>query len=289
MNALHTLLLTLVVFLTPRVHAQTPVPLVFPIAELGNCENKIACKAFCDLSANQTVCQTYARAHGLEKKESSTPASTVLKEAQASLGCQDLISCQTTCSKSENYEKCSAFAKNHNLPGGKKALPDAQTLLAAAKTLGLTATSTEQLREVCNNATLRETCTQLAKTLGLRGGLQTSPPSSPRPSFVPGSQMPKPSLAPFNRTTSPQRQPGATEMPKRASPPPTTGDRPLLQKEPLPPASTIQPKTLEPVRQTELASPSPSYQPMTGFVKGEQIELSLPQKWLAYMKSFLGL
>jgi hypothetical protein len=47
--------------------AESTSSLTFPVKELGNCKDKDACKAFCDVRANQAACTAFGRLHGLIK------------------------------------------------------------------------------------------------------------------------------------------------------------------------------------------------------------------------------
>ena len=288
MNLFHTVTITLAFLLSPRAYAQSPAPLVFPIVELGNCENKAACKAYCDLNTHQTACQAFAKEHGLENKASpNLPETTLLQKARESLGCADLASCKTMCSLKENFQKCSEFAKKNNLPGGQKPLPDAQTLLPLAKSLGINAENLDQLRQACNESQLKEACTQLAKKAGIQGGLRTPPPS-PRPSSLPEVQKERPSLPPSERkmNTELRTLPPASLRPRTQVPTQRTGEQSTTPKAPL---ETRQPTYRPTIQTQEPRAEAPLLKSPTGLVQGAHTELSLPEYVMTLLKSFLGL
>src|SRR5258708_3675534 len=173
MNTILLFLTSFFVLFSSVAHAQTPTPLTFPIAALGNCADKTACKTFCDDPVNQSACKTFAQTHGLTKPgDESTPSASILQKAASVLGCTSLDSCKVICSQSANHAKCSEFAKANNLPGGQKPIPSAGELLPIAKSLGLDVTSVAQLHADCDKQEYKEACTQLARKVGLNGGLR---------------------------------------------------------------------------------------------------------------------
>lgn len=96
--------------------------ITFPIAQLGNCADLAACKAYCDDEANKEACLTFAENKGIgknRKKLNSITRSTLLR-AREELGCSTDQECKTFCKLEENREKCSEFAKTYNLKGGHK-------------------------------------------------------------------------------------------------------------------------------------------------------------------------
>ena len=42
--------------------------ITFPVADLGGCESKEACKAYCDIETNKESCLSFAESRGLMKK-----------------------------------------------------------------------------------------------------------------------------------------------------------------------------------------------------------------------------
>jgi len=87
--------------------------ITFPVAELGNCTDKAACKAYCNDSAHITECVAFAEAHGLMKKEEAEVArkfAGALQEQGGPGGCTDPQSCRAFCENIEHIEECIAFA-----------------------------------------------------------------------------------------------------------------------------------------------------------------------------------
>src|SRR3989344_9105259 len=46
----------------------------FPVAELGNCGSKEACRAYCDEPGNMPACIDFAKAHGLMNRDDAARA-----------------------------------------------------------------------------------------------------------------------------------------------------------------------------------------------------------------------
>lgn len=102
------------------VSAQNEDPfasLVYPISELGNCENKSDCMDFCDKSENMQVCVTFAEQNNLLPEEEIKMAKKMLEvgETAGPGGCKGQVECAAYCDDINNIEECLAFAEEHNL------------------------------------------------------------------------------------------------------------------------------------------------------------------------------
>lgn len=90
--------------------------ITYPIAELGNCESKQACRAYCEGTEHMTACIAFAEKHGLMKKEEATVAkkfAKTLEKGGGPGGCTDHQSCRTYCEDISHIEECIAFAEQH--------------------------------------------------------------------------------------------------------------------------------------------------------------------------------
>jgi hypothetical protein len=108
--------------------------ITFPIPELGNCQNKEECKAFCDLPENIEVCLEFAEAHNLLPKEEIEIARKMLKlgETEGPGGCRGKEECEAYCNDISHIEECITFAEKHGLmPPGE--LEEAKKVAAAIK------------------------------------------------------------------------------------------------------------------------------------------------------------
>lgn len=104
--------------LTGNIHAQ-PENIVFPIAELGNCESKEACKTYCDKKDNFERCINFAEKNGLMSKIEATHARKAAKalnaEERGPGGCKSEKECKAYCEDMNHINECLAFAEKHGL------------------------------------------------------------------------------------------------------------------------------------------------------------------------------
>ncbi len=98
-------------FIAGTASAQTPT---FPIAELGNCESKEACRVYCDISTNKEACVAYAEKVGLFNKAKAAAARVLIKK-EGPGGCSTPLECRAFCAQVENKERCFAFAVKQGL------------------------------------------------------------------------------------------------------------------------------------------------------------------------------
>jgi hypothetical protein len=85
----------------------------FPVAELGSCASKEACKAYCDVESHRDACLSFAESHGLMKKEDTDKARLILK-LKGPGGCVGLA-CKTYCADTTHQDACESFAAEHGL------------------------------------------------------------------------------------------------------------------------------------------------------------------------------
>lgn len=162
-----------------------PAPAVFPIAELGGCASKEACKLYCDESANKDACLAYAEKRGLMRKDeiekartflkariaSSTPAikriasttlDAILAEKGGPGGCTTREACKLYCDDTANSATCLEFAKTHKL------MTAAQIELAKKlrAQVGPGGCKGEECKNYCADVSHEQVCLEFAKTNG---------------------------------------------------------------------------------------------------------------------------
>lgn len=104
--------------------AQTQV--IFPVAELGNCADKMACKAYCADVANREDCQAFAEKHGFgPKRDIITARKAQLVSDGGPGGCakgadEPLRACRAWCDVPANLQTCLSYAKDNRLITGPK-------------------------------------------------------------------------------------------------------------------------------------------------------------------------
>lgn len=164
------------------------LPVVFPIAELGGCSSKDACRVYCDIEDHHDACFAYAQTHGLMRQDEIQKAREFLKQRIASStpvrpkppvnasssidaalaadggpgGCTTRDACKIYCSDSAHSDECLAFAK-------KFALMSDEEILKARKLesqVGPGGCRGEECKAYCADTSHTELCVQFAQQNG---------------------------------------------------------------------------------------------------------------------------
>lgn len=109
-----------------RAHGTEDI--TFPVAELGGCTSRDACKAYCSDSANRTACHAFAVSHSLKVAASTADGSklrVLLKADGGPGGCaigatDPKTACRAYCDSRENIDVCVAYGRSHNLFTGER-------------------------------------------------------------------------------------------------------------------------------------------------------------------------
>lgn len=88
-----------------------PLPVVFPILELGGCDSKSACRVYCNAAANKDACYAYAQPHGLMTRDQVTLAKKLRAQVGPG-GCRG-EECKTYCQNSDHAQLCVEFARQN--------------------------------------------------------------------------------------------------------------------------------------------------------------------------------
>lgn len=93
----------------------------YPIAELGNCADKAACKVYCDKTENVDACLSYAENNNMMSSEELESAKNFKKEGMIGPGqCKGKDECQKYCSAPDNMDECITFAEKNGLMSNDK-------------------------------------------------------------------------------------------------------------------------------------------------------------------------
>lgn len=87
---------------------------VFPVAELGDCGSKEACKLYCDEASHRDACFAYAKKVGLMSSEKIEAAKVILSKKGPG-SCNSKDSCKAYCADSSHTEECLTFAETHKI------------------------------------------------------------------------------------------------------------------------------------------------------------------------------
>lgn len=142
----------------------------FPIIELGNCEKREQCEAYCELEENMLVCVNFAQEHGLMSPEE---AQQVRKMAELGVisgpgGCKGEQECKTYCDNPSHMKECILFAKEHNIMSPEE-LQEAEMVLKALEkgvTLPGECINKEQCEVYCENPDNVQECVEFAEAAG---------------------------------------------------------------------------------------------------------------------------
>jgi hypothetical protein len=173
------LVLAVIIFVSTvfvsMVYAQSVSGIEFPIAELGNCANKEACRSYCDLSENYESCQTFAAKHnlgGVTVKEKFDAALADGGPGQCGTTAADPHeACRQYCDSADHMRECVAYAKTHDLMPEVE-LVEAEKVIAAldrGATLPVGCTNKESCRAICEappNVEAARQCFAFAEAAG---------------------------------------------------------------------------------------------------------------------------
>jgi hypothetical protein len=122
------------VSLAQTLSAPPDAGIQYPIAELGNCKNKDACKTYCDNSANVDACLAFAEKNGLmTKTEIGTAKKFLSAGGKGPGGCTGRDSCETYCNDIDHINECVAFAEKTSMLAPDELAKAKQVQAAIAK------------------------------------------------------------------------------------------------------------------------------------------------------------
>lgn len=150
--------------------AQTPANISYPIAELGNCQDKQACRDYCNQLANVSACVDFAKKQGMiseDQAQSAKKYGNIIKNGGPG-GCEDEKSCRNYCSDMSHLEECLIFAEKNGLASVdelKEMKQIAQALKTGMKMPGF-CSDKESCRQYCDRSENIEECLTFGETAG---------------------------------------------------------------------------------------------------------------------------
>ncbi|MDD5430896.1 MAG: hypothetical protein PHP03_01595 [Candidatus Pacebacteria bacterium] len=110
-----------------------PGDISYPIQELGNCQDKEACKTYCDSSKNTGACLAFAEKYNLLSEEELISAKKFKDAGMVGPGgCKGKDACDEYCGNTDHIDACIAFAEKNNLIPANE-LDNAKKVQAAIK------------------------------------------------------------------------------------------------------------------------------------------------------------
>lgn len=99
-----------------QTDGQVTPEISYPVAELGSCANKAACKAYCDEPANIDACLSFAEKNNLMSKEEIKVAKNFKKTGMTGPGgCKGKDECKTYCNGPDHMDECITFAEKNGM------------------------------------------------------------------------------------------------------------------------------------------------------------------------------
>lgn len=95
----------------------SPNDITFPVAELGGCQTKALCQAYCEQPRNYKTCNDFARKHNLlpkDKLEQNEKFAELMRQGGPG-GCSSRVECEGYCEDLSHMDECLAFAERHDI------------------------------------------------------------------------------------------------------------------------------------------------------------------------------
>lgn len=167
--AFAALVLAFIAFGTARAQSDPIENIQFPIAELGGCEDKQACKAYCDKPGNMEACIAFAEKNNLMPAREVEQARKFLAAgAKGPGGCTGRESCEAYCNDPANIDACVDFAEKNGLMSGEE-LAEAKKVQVAIRS-GVKPPpcgGRDKCRDYCESPENMPACIEFAKAAGL--------------------------------------------------------------------------------------------------------------------------
>lgn len=176
-----TIVLAMFAVLGSVAYAKSIFDIEFPIAELGSCKDKTACKAYCDVAEHQDACENFAAQYGIagaqeKKQEREARKESVMKDGGpgncAANASDPASSCRTYCSARDHMSECVLYGKEHGLMKGRD-LEEAEKVLKALESgveLPAGCTDEKSCKQTCEepkNVEIARSCFAFAEKAGL--------------------------------------------------------------------------------------------------------------------------
>lgn len=154
-----------------RVFATSPNDIVFPVAELGNCQSKESCRLYCEDSSHMLECIAFAEKHNFMDSAQAAEArkfAALLRDGGPG-GCRSPQECRTFCENENNRATCFEFASRHGLMDSKTArhMRQIEQVLKGGIATPGGCRSAEACRVYCENLDRIEECIAFGQTSGL--------------------------------------------------------------------------------------------------------------------------
>ena len=154
------------------VQAQNADDIVYPVEELGGCQNETECRAYCDDEENITFCVDFAEKHNLMSKEEISKARAFAQSKNRPGNCKNKEECEAYCEDIKNIDSCLSFAEENGFIGATE-LKEAKQVAKALKEGANLPGGCKNKRECeayCENTDHIEECVAFAEKAGFMSG-----------------------------------------------------------------------------------------------------------------------
>jgi hypothetical protein len=145
--------------------------ITYPVAELGNCNNKSECKVFCGDPQNRTVCIDFAEKNKLMSKTKAKKARVVtqLENIDGPGGCHSESECREYCDDINHLDECMSFAEKNGMVEEKelKEMKQVAEALTQGAKLPGGCKNKKACEEYCDNEDNADECMSFAQEAGL--------------------------------------------------------------------------------------------------------------------------
>jgi len=144
----------------------------YPVQELGNCENKDACKSYCDDPENIRSCVDFAEENNLMSEEEVEMANNFIKAgSKGPGGCGTKDSCEEYCNNMDHLDECISFAEENNLMPPQELAEAKKVQKAIARGVKAPACGSKKACDTyCEESDHMEECIVFAKEAGFLEG-----------------------------------------------------------------------------------------------------------------------
>ena len=166
--AFAALLISLGIIAGYTASATSKDDIVYPVAELGGCENQLECRTYCDDLDNINECLDFAQVHNLLSDEEIAHARQFENLDTRPGDCRSQQDCELYCEDIQNIDECLAFAEEHDLIDENElaeARLVAQALREGAQLPG-NCRSKNECEAYCENTTHIRECLNFAERAG---------------------------------------------------------------------------------------------------------------------------
>jgi len=144
----------------------------YPIAELGNCQNKNACKTYCDKSANTSSCIAFAEKNNLMTANEINNAKKFINAGVKGPGeCTTKNSCEAYCDDINHINECIAYAEKTGILSPQELEEAKQVQSAIAKGVKPPPCKNKKECDVyCENPSNMKVCVAFGEAAGFLKG-----------------------------------------------------------------------------------------------------------------------